>query len=400
MKNIVHPVIRFLIRVTSYFFFEKIEVSGLENLPPNCPVIFACNHPNSFLDSIVLTTSTHRPLYYTARGDFFKSKIAARLLRYINILPVFRKEEGIKYLNKNNETFSGCIEILKKNGAVIIFSEGVCENEWDLRPLRKGTARLAHKAWNETDIGDKLKIVPVAIHYSSWLKTRPRVYIEFLENIDRKYFSDITEEGLFNKKFNEILKNILSGKCITVDKSTGIEVQNKITGFILKNFNNGNILAKKIQDKYLSSGNDILKANYNKLSEFLIKEKINYYKKHNVGVTRFLFSVPAFLIARISNALPYFISKFIVWKATKGNAFYDSLIYCILWLVYSIYLLVLFLIAVVYFNFWAGIFIVLLITASASIYEASKRNINCFLKKNKLKLVHQMLNALLEAGND
>ena len=177
MKSIIHPFIKAYLKVTSYFFFEKIEISGKDNLPVDCPVIFACNHPNAFLDSIIMTTCAQRPLYYTARGDFFKSRIASALLRYIHILPIFRKEEGKEYLHKNEETFSDCIEIFKKNGALVIFSEGISENKWELRPLRKGTARLAFEAWNNSDIGDKLKIVPVSIHYSSWLKMSPVVYV-------------------------------------------------------------------------------------------------------------------------------------------------------------------------------------------------------------------------------
>lgn len=400
MKKIIHPPIRFFIRVTSYFFFEKMVISGSENLPDNCPVIFACNHPNAFLDSIVMTTCAKRPLYYTARGDFFKSKIASVLLHFINILPVYRREEGRELMYKNNETFSYCIELFKKNGALVIFSEGLSENKYELRPLRKGTARLAFEAWNNPDIGNRLKVVPVAIHYSSWLKICPRVYVEFLENIERKSFSGITESGLFNRKFNEKLKSIFTSKCIMVNKSGDVALQNRLVGYLLKNFSNGVELAKKIEDRFLAPENATFKTNYNRLAEFLSKENISYYKEPEIGIISFSFSILAFSAAYILNALPYLLSKFIVRRATKENDFHDSLFYCVLWLVYCIYIIILFSVFSIYLSLWSGISIVILAVLSASVYEASKRNIQCFLKRDKLKTVKQLLNQLFETNND
>jgi len=371
----------------------------MENLPENCPVILACNHPNAFLDSIVMTTCARRSLHYTARGDFFKSKVASFLLRYIQILPVFRGEEGKEHLYKNEETFSYCIEVLKKNGAVSIFSEGLSENEYDLRPLRKGTARLASEAWGNPDIGDKLKVVPVAIQYSSWLKSCPVVYVEFLKNIERKSFADIDESGLFNKKFNEELKDILMEKCIVVDKSGDVFLQNKLIRYVLKNFNNGVSIAKKVQDKYLSPGNESFKKNYNVLSEFLTAGNINYWKESETGIINFLFSALVYIVACVTNVIPYYVSKLIAWKSAKDNAFKDSLLYCTLMIIYPMYLISLFCVIKSYLNISAGIIIVLLTLVSAFRYERSRRNIRCFLKKDKLRIVHEMLSRLFETSN-
>lgn len=402
MKSIIHPFIKGYLKVTSHFFFEKIEISGKENLPADCPVIFACNHPNAFLDSIVMTSCTQRPLYYTARGDFFKSKVASALLRYIHILPVFRKEEGKEYLYKNEETFSDCIDIFKKNGAIIIFSEGFCVNEWNLRPLRKGTARLANEAWNNPDIGDRLKVVPVAIHYSSWLKLFPRVYIEFLENIEKKSFFNSEETGIFNKQFNERLKSILSKKCIIVDKYQDAALQNKMVGFMLKNSVNGIAIAKKLQNTYLSLNKETFRKNYRKLSEFLLKENISYDRKFATSIGRMIFLLSSsllFIVAWVYNFIPYLLSKLIVWKSTKDNDFYDSLMYCTLMIIYPIYLGVLFWVDYRYLGFKEGLQDVFLAAISAYFYEDSKRTLLSFLKRNKLKIAREMFTRLFETSN-
>ena len=399
MKYSIHFFIRLWIRLTSYFFFEKIEVSGIENLPLEGPVILASNHPDAFLDSLVMTTCIKRSFYYTARGDAFKSKTAAGLLDYIQILPLYRREEGKELMHKNNDTFSNCLKIFKKNGAVSIFSEGISENEWALRPLRKGTARIAFEAWNNPEIGDRLKVVPVVIHYSSWLKICPRVYIEFLENIEKKSFEGITENGTLNKLFNEKLNLLLSEKCVIVDKSDAASVQNKMVGFLLKNFNDGTKTARRIQDKYLTEGNEKFKTDYFTLSEFLVKENITYYRKSAVGVITFIFSSLVFVFAYLLNALPYFISKSIARKTTKGNDFHDSVLYCTLLLIYPVYLIAFFFILKIYASLWLGISFVAVSLICAALYEGAKRNINCFFKKEKLKTAKQLLNQLFETSN-
>ena len=399
MKGIIHYLFRLWIRVTSYFFFEKIIVSGLENLPKECPVIFASNHPNSFLDSIILTTSAKRPLYYTARGDFFKPGIISHLLKFIQILPVFRREEGKENLYKNDKTFSYSLEVLKNNGAIVIFSEGICENEYNLRALRKGTARLANVAWSNPDIGERLKVVPVIIQYSSWLKICPRVYVDFLQNIERKSFPDLEESGLFNKKFNDRLKEILYEKCIVIDKSSDILLQNKFIGFVLRNFNDGVCIAKKMQGKFLLQENKSFNANYVNISEFLVKENIRYFKEGELGFITFLLSILIHASAYILNFIPYHFSRFVVSKITKDAVFHDSLIYVMLMVTYPVYLIIIFSIFNCYLNFCVGNSIVMMALLTAKLYETSKRNVQCFLKRKNLKLVSQMLKNLSETNN-
>jgi 1-acyl-sn-glycerol-3-phosphate acyltransferase len=99
------------------------------------PLLIACNHPNSFLDAIILAALFKKPIYSLARGDVFKNKRIARILTALKILPVFRISEGAENLNTNYDTFAKCREIFKQNGIVLIFSEGLCINEWKLRAL-------------------------------------------------------------------------------------------------------------------------------------------------------------------------------------------------------------------------------------------------------------------------
>lgn len=153
-------------RIALHFYCRKLTIDHPEFLRSKGPLILAANHPNSLLDAIILCSLFKEPIYSLARGDVFqKYKWLAPVLKSLKIYPVYRTKEGAEYLDLNYATFAACQQIFKRNGIVLIFSEGLCENEWNLRPLKKGTARLVMNAWKE---GIPLRILPLGLNYSSF----------------------------------------------------------------------------------------------------------------------------------------------------------------------------------------------------------------------------------------
>ena len=180
------------------------------------PILIAANHPNSFLDAIILATLFKKPIYSLARGDVFKNKLTNILLGSLNILPVYRLREGSDNLSKNYNTFDSCIEIFKKNGIVLIFSEGLCYNEWVLRPLKKGTARLSLDAWEK---GIPLTVIPVGINYSNFYSFGKEMHVLVGDSITKR---DLNIEDSFGKQtsaFNQKLENSLKGIVYQFDKN-------------------------------------------------------------------------------------------------------------------------------------------------------------------------------------
>ena len=147
------------------------------------PLLLACNHPNSFFDGILLDILFEQPVWALARGDVFKKPFYIKLLTAIKLLPVYRTSEGAENLSINYKTFDACKDIFLENGIVQIFSEGKCVNEWHLRSLKKGTARLAISSW-ENDI--PLIVLPVGINYSSFRKFGKNIFINFGEIISKE----------------------------------------------------------------------------------------------------------------------------------------------------------------------------------------------------------------------
>ena len=83
-------------------------VTGLHHVPNDRPVILACNHPNAFMDAIMLGSTTRRRTWFLARSDVFRKKWLAQFLSFIGIIPIYRLLEGAENLSKNDETFEKC----------------------------------------------------------------------------------------------------------------------------------------------------------------------------------------------------------------------------------------------------------------------------------------------------
>ncbi len=206
----LYTLLKFPAKLALYLYCRKIIINKKKFLQSNGPLLIAANHPNSFLDAIILATLFKQPIYSLARGDVFINKFYNKLLLSLNMLPVYRISEGAENLEHNYTTFSSCIDIFKKNGIVLIFSEGRCINEWHLRPLKKGTARLARSAWQQNI---PLNILPLGINYSSFRIFGKNVILNFGEIITAKDSELNLPEGKivndFNFKLEQQLKNLV-----------------------------------------------------------------------------------------------------------------------------------------------------------------------------------------------
>ncbi len=179
-------------------------------------MILACNHPNSFLDAVIMDILFEQPVWSLTRGDAFLNKTVTNILFKLKMLPVYRPTEGVENLSENYKTFTACVEIFKRNGIVLIFSEGLCINEWHLRPLKKGTARLAYKCLQENI---PLKILPVGINYSAFQRFGKNLFINFGNLIPVNDFDKNLSDGAFNQVFNNTLQQELRPLVYEINKS-------------------------------------------------------------------------------------------------------------------------------------------------------------------------------------
>lgn len=252
------------------------------------PVLLACNHPNSFLDSVILDLLFEKPVWSLARGDVFKNKLLVRILTSLKILPVYRTSEGVENLGENYRTFNACIDLFRKNNIITIFSEGKCVNEWHLRPLKKGTARLAIKAWEE---GIPLRVLPVGINYSSFRKFGKNVFIQIGTFIEAGEIDMNDTDGNRHNAFNHLLNQQLKELVWEIPAN---DIERKTT---------------------------------------LLTVKISPLKKS-------ILAIPS-MLGWLLHAPLYIPVKSFTWKRTHSNDHYDSVMTTLLLFSYALYLLML-----------------------------------------------------------
>ncbi|MEO6639344.1 MAG: 1-acyl-sn-glycerol-3-phosphate acyltransferase [Ginsengibacter sp.] len=211
----LYKFLLFPARIFLHLYCRRVIINKKEITKLQGPLLIAANHPNSFLDAIILATLFKNPIHSLARGDAFAGKLITRILASLNMLPVYRVSEGVENLEQNYETFDACQNIFKQNGIVLIFSEGRCINEWRLRALKKGTARLAMAAWKH---GIPLKVIPLGINYSAFRTYGKTVILNFGSVISKEEMQEDISSGKTIIAFNQKLKHQLEKLVIGIEK--------------------------------------------------------------------------------------------------------------------------------------------------------------------------------------
>ena len=223
-------------------------------------------------------------------------------------MPVYRITEGAENIGHNYKTFDACKEIFKQNGNVLIFCEGYCVNEWHLRPLKKGPARLVTQAW-ENDI--PLQILPVGINYDSFARFGKNVILNTGELISKNNFN-LSESP---------------GKNITQVTET---------------------LTQQMQQLVLEIGPDDID-----------KRKKIFYVRLSV-LKKILLFIPAFIGLVIHFPL-YFLVKQYVKQSNIHLAHFDSMMVGLLMIAYPFYKILLAVLVCFLFGgwWWLGVFLIL-----------------------------------------
>jgi 1-acyl-sn-glycerol-3-phosphate acyltransferase len=173
---LVRPIARYVLR----YYYRHIDLTGLEHIPADAPVVLAANHPTAFIEPCILACFQPRTLWFLARGNLFKNAFYTALLKAIHILPVFRLEDGgYERLKDNFSTFAACHEALSQRKAIMILAEGRTKHEKALRPLYKGTARLALGALERDPSLPEVYVVPVGVNFTHADRVRHTVMIRF-----------------------------------------------------------------------------------------------------------------------------------------------------------------------------------------------------------------------------
>lgn len=363
-------------------FYRRVYFSNRQNVPKNKPILLACNHPNSFLDGISVSYYLFRRTYVLVRGDVFKKGWADYLLRSYRLLPIFRSTDGDDPKENrvnNNITFDNCYELFKKNYAIIIFSEAIAKLEKRLRPLKKGTARLAFDSMEKSNWEMDLCIVPTSLNYTHFKGFRNELMIDFDKPIVVKDYKQAYLENSGNailQLTKDIEERFIAGVIICDDPENddAFDVHSTINrnqikkpffGYwftidspVKKERTAALDFAQKIKDKAFKSS---LLAYQQLLHKMDLTDKSISKSSGMLWKIPFvlIFTIPA-AIGMLLHFIPYKLAAHLTPKMVKKHEFYDSILVGLCLVLGMIYTLILMLIGLPIFGLKALIVIVLI----------------------------------------
>lgn len=179
----VYRLLRVLIRHALRVFFRRIELEGIAQVPPEGPLVLGANHPNTLIDVLLVASSLERKVGFVAKATLFAHPLANALLRFFGAVPILRPQDGgggeldPEARARNQNALAACEEHVAEGGAILIFPEGVSQDEPRLMTLKTGLARIALGA--EARTPGRVQVVPVSLIYDDPSTFRSRARVRF-----------------------------------------------------------------------------------------------------------------------------------------------------------------------------------------------------------------------------
>src|SRR5216684_7344778 len=88
-RRIICAILKLALRV----YFRHIEVSGLENVPADSPLIFVLNHQNALVDPVFPLCLAPRRVSFLAKAPLFSMPVIGWIARAFDSIPVYRRQD-------------------------------------------------------------------------------------------------------------------------------------------------------------------------------------------------------------------------------------------------------------------------------------------------------------------
>jgi glycerol-3-phosphate O-acyltransferase/dihydroxyacetone phosphate acyltransferase len=333
LYTILKPFVALCLRA----FFRKIAVIGKQHLHGEGPMIFVSNHPNSFLDPLILLTAQRPQMHFIAGAEWFGQGLKNFIFRHeFNMIPVVRPwlKSGEKV--SNDEMFAACYESLAEGKRIVIYPEGTSVTVSKVRELKTGAIRIKEGCeayFARTNANYKeVKIIPVGVNYYSPRTFQSDVILNIGEPID---FRDITEKDPVErvKLMTERTREKMAELVFHFEKEDFTEFAQRIYklygAYIQDQYK---VTTKDVSGKFLLQKGILDAIQYYKDSDPKLFEEVkkdvdhlsNRLEKHKLDIQyvgdygfpiflmiRLLFGSPFFLIGWTFNIIPYRITKWI-----------------------------------------------------------------------------------------
>jgi glycerol-3-phosphate O-acyltransferase/dihydroxyacetone phosphate acyltransferase len=176
-----YRAVRAVARFWLWFLFTSVDVRHPERVPAAGPILLCVNHPNNFIDSLLVGGAVRRKVHYLATAAMFRNPLMARFLLACGAIPVYRRQDDPDKMDRNLDTFSACFAAFARGRLVAIYPEGTTHAEVRVQRIKTGAARIA--LGYEADHPGELRMIPVGLSFEARKSFRSRVLVAFGEPI-------------------------------------------------------------------------------------------------------------------------------------------------------------------------------------------------------------------------
>ena len=216
LYNILKPIIRLALRA----YFYKIRIIGKSNLIESGPAIYISNHPNAFIDPLILVILMRRKLHFIAGSEWFGKGIKYWVFRnHFNMIPVIRPWLAKNEETDNSEMFVECYKDLSRGRCIVIYPEGSSVTVPWIRDLKTGAARIKLGA-EAFDPKLNVPIIPVGLNYTMEHRFQSELMVKIGDPIN---FSDIYQDPDPDNKeqvraMTELMQQQLKDQVVHIDQ--------------------------------------------------------------------------------------------------------------------------------------------------------------------------------------
>jgi len=165
-------------------WFREISTVDVDTLPEDGGIIYTAWHPGGLIDPMLMMAALPGGLTFTAKSTLFKIPVLSRIMKWIDVQPVEREQDGVASPEERKKANSKLIDTLAElvaNGErIAIFPEGMSHTESYAVELKTGAARILLEAHRRAVAKGKPtpNIVPIGLHYSDQHSFRERVSLQ------------------------------------------------------------------------------------------------------------------------------------------------------------------------------------------------------------------------------
>lgn len=339
------------VQFADWLIYNKVVVTGLNNIPKNKPIVFSPNHQNALSDPLAILLHTKFQPVWLARADIFKNKTAAAILKFLKIMPVYRMRDGKENLAKNDVTFQNSVRVLENNFALGLFPEAAHSGKRQMLVHKKAVPRIVFMAEEKSKNNLDIQIIPTGIYYSHYWKFNRNLIVNFGNPISVNEFLDEFKQSESAATLSLRQRILDEMQTVVLEiKSTGFyddfETIRELYGkhYLKRQNQKYSVLNLFQSDQKLVKKLDALEENYPEITENIVKSAKEYVskirklkirgwllEKPELNWLKIVFNklvliigLPIFLLGFIFNAAPFFIIDTVTRKKIKDKGFWST----------------------------------------------------------------------------